>query len=184
MVDVHLMVADNLKTIRKKKRLSLDDVAKITGVSKSMLGQIERGDVNPTISVIWKIVNGLKVSFTSLLERPVSDTEIIRNTEIKPLEEDDGRFINYPIFPFSEDKRFEIYRIKILAHGVLDALAHLEGMEEFITVFAGTVTITVQQQEYSLSAGDSIRFKADVRHRYENTGNVTAELSMMIYYAK
>lgn len=184
MMDVNLMIADNLKMIRKKKRLSLDEVAKITGVSKSMLGQIERGDVNPTISVIWKIVNGLKLSFTSLLERPISNTEIIRNTEIKALVEDDGRFINYPIFPFSEDKRFEIYRIKILPNGALDALAHLEGMEEFITVFAGAVIITVHQEAYSLSTGESIRFKADVAHRYENIGEEVAELSMVIYYAK
>ena len=55
--------------IREQKKLTLDAAAALTGVSRSMLAQIEKGDVNPTISVLWKIANGYKVSFTSLLEQ-------------------------------------------------------------------------------------------------------------------
>lgn len=54
------IVAENLKRLREERKLSLDAVAKCSGVSKSMLGQIERGVTNPTISTLWKIANGLK----------------------------------------------------------------------------------------------------------------------------
>ena len=70
------IVAENLKRLREERKLSLDAVAKCSGVSKSMLGQIERGVTNPTISTLWKIANGLKISFTSLMMRPETDVEV------------------------------------------------------------------------------------------------------------
>ena len=74
MEDLTLLVAENLKRIREEKRLSLDKLAELTGVSKSMLGQIEHGESSPTVATVWKISNGLKVSFTTLLGSPQSDT--------------------------------------------------------------------------------------------------------------
>jgi Predicted transcriptional regulators len=61
------LIAQNLKRLREERKLSLDRVAELTGVSKSMLGQIERGDSSPTVATVWKIANGLKVSFTTLM---------------------------------------------------------------------------------------------------------------------
>ena len=61
------MVSENARRLREEKRLTLDEAARLTGVSRSMLAQIEKGDVNPTISMVWKIANGYKVSFTSLV---------------------------------------------------------------------------------------------------------------------
>ena len=72
----------------------------MTEVSKSMLGQIERGETNPTITVLWKIANGLKVPFTSLIEQTFSVADVIQREEIVPLKENDGKFINYPIYAF------------------------------------------------------------------------------------
>lgn len=182
-MDVNKIVSTNLKTIRESKKLSLDQAAKLTGVSKSMLGQIERGDTNPTISVLWKIANGLKVSFTSIIEKTVSNAEIIRYDEIVPLKENDGKYINYSIFSFDESRRFETYHIEILPEGKLSALPHLVGTEEYITVFGGQVSITLEDEQFDLGKGDSIRFKADVPHSYHNKGNSSASLSMTIYYS-
>ena len=68
-MDVNKIIAQNVKKLREKRKLTLDAASEITGVSRSMLAQIEKGDVNPTISVLWKIAGGYKVSFTSLLEQ-------------------------------------------------------------------------------------------------------------------
>ena len=61
-------VGKNLRKIRNDLGLSLDETSKLTGVSKTMLGQIERGESSPTISTLWKISSGLKISFTSILD--------------------------------------------------------------------------------------------------------------------
>jgi transcriptional regulator with XRE-family HTH domain len=111
MEDITLLVAENLKRVREEKKLSLDKLAELTGVSKSMLGQIERGESSPTISVVWKIANGLKMSFTALLSAPQADTYIIHKADIKPLLEDNGKYRLFPFFPIEEGRRVEIYLI-------------------------------------------------------------------------
>lgn len=181
-MDITAMIAANTRRLREQKKLTLDAAASLTGVSRSMLAQIEKGEVNPTISVLWKIANGYKVSFTSLAESQGTPVSVIRGREMQPLEEDGGRYQNYPIFPFDEGKLFETYRIVIQPGGFLAAQPHLAGAEEYITVFSGRVEITVAEEAYMLGQGDAIRFYADVPHSYRNPGEETAELSMLIYY--
>jgi XRE family transcriptional regulator, regulator of sulfur utilization len=182
MEDITLLVAQNLKRIRDEKKLSLDKLAELTGVSKSMLGQIERGDSNPTISVVWKIANGLKISFTSLLSAPQSDTSIIQKADIKPLIEDNGKYRLFPFFPIEEGRRFEIYLIEIDEGGYLSSDPHPEGAQEFILVFQGEITVRVNNQEYRVTEGNSIRFRADRSHVYHNSGKIMAKINMVIHY--
>lgn len=182
MDKLNTVIAENLKRLREERKLSLDNVAKLSGVSKSMLGQIERGEVNPTVSTIWKISNGLKISFTQLMSRPEADIEIINKSEIMPLTEDNGKCRNFPVFPFDSNRRFEMYSLEIDEGGILDAEAHPKGTQEFITVFSGELTITINDDNFVVSSGNSIRFKADGSHIYKNTGIGICSLSMVIYY--
>lgn len=183
-MDVTQLVAANARRIREEKKLTLEGAAACTGVSRSMLAQIERGEVNPTISVLWKMANGYRVSFTSLVEQRDRGMWVIRQADGSPLEEDGGRYVNYPVFPFDEERLFETYRILIAPGGSLAAQPHLKGSEESITVFAGTVAVTVGEERVELGRGDSIRFRADLPHAYENPGEAQAELSMLIYYRR
>ena len=79
-----------------------------------MLAQIEKGDVNPTISMVWKIANGYKVSFTSLVEPARERPVLLRGDDAPILEEDGGRYRNCPAFPFDGERGFETYRIVML----------------------------------------------------------------------
>lgn len=183
-MDITNTIAANTKRIREQKKLTLDAAAAVTGVSRSMLAQIEKGEVNPTISVLWKIANGYKVSFTALVEDQGEAVSVIRLADTQVLQEDGGRYLNYPIFAFDEQRLFETYRIIIESGGSLSAQPHLKGAVEYITVFSGGVEITAAGERVELTKGDSIRFCADVPHGYRNGGAETAELSMLIYYCK
>ena len=176
------IVGANVKAIREKRKLTLDAAAQETGVSRSMLAQIEKGDVNPTISVLWKIANGYKVSFTSLMDSHSSAPLFIGAEEVEPLVEDSGRYFNYPAFPFQDERHFETYRIRIEPGGSLTAQPHMAGTEEYVTVFSGSVDISSGSERFSLSEGDSLRFRSDVEHSYANAGTATVWLSMLIYY--
>ncbi|KGL42056.1 DNA-binding protein [Listeria newyorkensis] len=182
MDNISAVVSENLKLARQKKRLSLDELAKLTGVSKSMLGQIERGDVNPTISTLWKIANGLKVSFTELVTKPKIDYEVIDRKTREPLIADDGKCRNYPMFTFDSERRFETYYLEIDPDGRLESTPHPDGTEEFITVFSGELVIATNGEELKAKDGDSIRFKADQEHVYTNASADVCRLSMIIYY--
>lgn len=183
-MDINKRVAQNLKAIREERHLSLEQLSRLSAVSKSMLGQIERGEVNPTISVLWKISDGLKISFTTLVEKSSSATEIIKGADISPLEGDNGKYLNYPIFPFDESTQFETYRVEIKPGAHLNALPHLDGTLEYITVFEGQVVIEAGDTAYTLDKGDSLRFRADIPHSYSNPGETLAQLSMLMYYGK
>jgi len=100
MENMQLILASNLRRIREERRLSLDKVSELTGVSKSMLGQIERGESNPTLQTVWKIANGLRVSLTDLTEVPRSETVVISKEDISTIVSDNGLFRVYPVFPF------------------------------------------------------------------------------------
>ena len=135
-MEVTNLIAANVKGIRERKKLTLDAAAAATGVSRSMLAQIEKGEVNPTISVLWKIANGYKVSFTSLLESGGDSVSVARQGEIQPLSEDEGRYVNYPIFAFNEKTLFETYRIVIRPGGFLAAQPYLTGRRNTSPSFA------------------------------------------------
>lgn len=183
-MDINQTVAKNVKKVRESMGVTLDQAAALTGVSRSMLAQIEKGDVNPTITVLWKIANGYKISFTSLMEEKANAAQTIRAEEAEPLLEDEGRYINYPVFGYDEDKGFETYRIEIKPSGCLAAQPHLKGTEEYITVFDGEVEIKVGKDTFMLERGDSLRFQADECHSYKNPGKKKTALSMIIFYGK
>ena len=63
-----------------------------------MIGQIERGDSSPTLTTIWKIANGLKVSFTSLINNPQPDTKVVLRNDVQVLSEDNGDIRCIPHF--------------------------------------------------------------------------------------
>lgn len=180
-MNINLTIASNIKNAREAKKLTLDSAAEITGVSRSMLSQIEKGDVNPTISILWKIANGYKISFTSLVEKLGDDDVFIPC--VSPIVEDvNSKYYNYPTFPFDDQKLFEMYRIIIDVGGHLEAEPHLAHSEEYITVFEGTLEVKLEKSTYTLNNGDSLKFKADQKHSYKNISDQKVTLSMLIFY--
>ena len=184
MENLNKLIGENQKRLRGEKGLSLDALARLSGVSKSMLGQIERGEVNPTISIVWRIANGLKVSFTSIVTPAKDESELVRRADVEPLVEDGGWVRNYPVFPFDPERGFETYSVEVEPGGYLQADAHGTGTQEFLTVHVGRLVVRVDNEEHLLGRGDSLRFKADVPHSYHNPGTETALMGMVINYPR
>jgi len=174
-------VAVNIKNLREKNKLSMEELSRISGVSKSMLAQIERGDGNPTISTLWKIANGMQVPFDALTLRPKQDFEIIKTSDIQPILADNGRVRNYSIFPDDENRKFAVYYVEIEKGAYLDSEPHMKGTAEFVTIHSGQLTIRAGDDEYTVEKGESIRFKADVSHSYHNSGDEIVYAYMVLY---
>ena len=161
MEDINAVLAENLRRMRENRRLSLDAVARLTGVSKSMLGQIERGEVNPTVSTMWKIAGGLKVNFTALFQREQERAEELDIGSITPLLEDEGRYRDYPLFTTGDGRPFEILYIEIDPGSGLEA---------------------VDGETYHADERRALRFTADRPHGYKNPGDDVCRLTMVIFY--
>lgn len=182
MKNFNNVVGDNLKCLREEKGLSLDKVAEITGVSKSMLGQIERGETNPTINTLWKIGNGLKVPITSFINQERTPVVVISLDKLNPVLEDQGRLKLYTIFPYDNDKRFELFCMLMEAGCNIKSDGHFKGVEEYITVYEGEIEMCIGDKKYRLCKGNTINFLADIPHSYQTIGEGNAVASMMIYY--
>ena len=182
MDSMNLIVAKNIKRLREANKLSMDELVKLSGVSKSMLAQIERGDGNPTISTLWKISNGMKVPFDALTVRPKTPYEIVKKSEIQPLLENGGKVKNYSLFPDNENRRFAVYYLELDEGSYWESEPHLKGTSEFITIFAGEIEIYVDGQRFIVEKDESIRFKADTIHSYKNVGSGSAILHMILFY--
>lgn len=106
----------------------------------------------------------------------------VDKSQVEPLVEDNERVRIFPMFPFDSARRFEMYSLEIDANGYLSTEAHQQGTQEFITIFSGKLTVSINGEEFVITAGNSIRFKADSTHSYKNNGDTACSLTMVIYY--
>jgi transcriptional regulator with XRE-family HTH domain len=162
--DLPQIVGRNLRRLRIRQGHSLERLAKHSGVSRAMLGQIETGKSAPTIGLLGKVATALGVPFTSLIA--ASDAhglEVFRRDEAKFLSSSHGQFT--------------LHRE--------DAHAHAPGTRENLVVASGTVEIvTGTDRPALLNEGDAMAFEADVPHSYRNTGAQEAVLYLVMTYVE
>ena len=175
-------ISSNLKEIREQRNLSLDQLAELTGVSKSMLRQIETGRSSPTIATIWKIANGLRLSFTTLVSKRRPDVAIMDFKEATPLTAKSEHYRLFPLIPFDPEHGFEIYHVEIDPGTTYDGEPHKGNVEEYVFLLQGRLEITVEDKKYAVKANQLIRFVADRPHKYYSAGEEMVSAIMMICY--
>lgn len=175
-------IADNLLNIRESRRLSLDQLSALTGVSKSMLRQIETGRSSPTIATIWKIANGLRVSFTALLRKPIHEAEVRSFRGEKPLTAESEHYRLYPLIPFEPQQSFETYYIEIDPGTVFSGEPHGGNVYEYMFVLKGKLRITVNGKTYDIDENEFLQFQANCPHEYKCMGKKMASAIMQISY--
>lgn len=153
-------VANRLKAVRTARGLSLDKTAKATGVSKAMLGQIERGESSPTIATLWKIATGLECSYSSFFNE---DAERLPHTASFP---EDPQMQVDTLFPYASDSGLEMFAITLLNQHCQMSEAHQHGVIEHVVVLSGELELLFDGHWHRLSAGESSRFSADQPHGY------------------
>ena len=179
-----LTVGQNLRRLRTRRGLSLERLASVSGVSRSMLGQIELGQSVPTINVLWKIAQALDVPFSALLaEQQRGGTQVLTAASTKKLSSMDGSFSSRALFPFDGPRRVEFYELRLAPGGIEEASPHAPGTIENLVVNAGTVDIQIGAVHHPLTPNDAIVFEADVPHVYRNTGDTEAVMYLVMTYS-
>jgi transcriptional regulator with XRE-family HTH domain len=179
-------VGENLGRLRKRRGLSLERLAAVSGVSRAMLGQVEAGESAPTIALLWKVARGLDVRFADLLgDETAGDVVLLPADTSKVLRSSDGGFESRALFPFDKHRLAEFYELRLRGGHVERAVPHPEGTYENIVVHAGRLRLTVGDAEPTdLRAGDAIYFRADVPHSYENPGSRDVLMYLVMTYAE
>jgi transcriptional regulator with XRE-family HTH domain len=183
--DVGRRVAENLRRRRKARGMSLDDLARASGVSRAGLSQIETQKTNPTVGILWKIANGLGLPFADLIAEPASTAHVVRNRPEQVLRSVDGKFSSRPLAPSGASPLVELYELTFQVDTVHTSEAHAFGTREIVAVIEGTLRLSVGSDvTYILTQGDSVSFLADVAHSYGNAGTSVLRVHNVIIYGR
>lgn len=183
-MEIGQILAQNLRRLRQERNLSLGQLAEASGVSKVMLSQIERGDSNPTINTLWKIANGLKVSYSALMDQTVTEVSVVHGADAPTQLDEDGRYRISCYFPSVPERDFELFGGVVEAGCEHVTEGHGPLSEEFVYVAEGTLEMTVGDQVNVLTPGDAIHFDASLPHRYRNPGETACKLVYVNRYPK
>ncbi|MGB0958964.1 MAG: helix-turn-helix domain-containing protein [Halocynthiibacter sp.] len=155
-----------LKDARKAKGLSLEVIANLSGVSRSMVSQIERGESSPTIATLWNLTRALGVDFAGLLDQNEQGDriDVLKASDV-PTIDNMGQGCRIAILsPPEEAGGHEVYDISFQASGQLTSPPHARGALEQLTVLEGAVRVTSGHAASDLQRGDTARYAADVPH--------------------
>ncbi|AZG16682.1 helix-turn-helix domain-containing protein [Cupriavidus pauculus] len=180
-------VGSALQALRQSQQLSLDDLSRRAGVSKSMLSQIERNLANPTVAVLWRLANALGVSLADFLAQgpgaaPAPAIAVVQAHAIPALKSPDGRCELRILGPIDLAGRFEWYELTIQPGGVLASEPHEAGTQEHLSVLGGAMTVRSAGDERKLKHGETARYGADVSHAIANPGKSVATALLVVVH--
>lgn len=179
-------ISSTLKSLRQEKGWSLDVASHNTGVSKAMLGQIERGESSPTIATLWKIASGFQTSFSSFIDEPSKDSEeaVHREGVLSQLHPSDDKIRVTPIFPIDESLGFEVFIIELSPGCEHLSPPHKGGVREHVIVTEGEMEVLVKGVWHKVKKNEGLHFNADQPHGYRNISSEVARFNDMIHYPR
>ncbi|MDW8847495.1 XRE family transcriptional regulator [Erwinia sp. MMLR14_017] len=174
-----------LKAQRSSREWSLTQAAEKTGVSKAMLGQIERGESSPTVATLWKIATGFNIPFSLFLSDPAAPAtaQVQSSKAAHPWQQNPSMQVT-PLFPFDAELGFDMLEIALAAGARSDSSAHDSGVVEHVLVTSGSLLLTVKEELYRLHSGEGLRFQADCPHSYYNDTISPVRFQSLIHYPK
>jgi transcriptional regulator with XRE-family HTH domain len=182
-------VGAKLQALRQARKLSLDELSRHAGVSKSMLSQVERNLANPTVAVLWRLATALGVSLADFLS-PESAADaapavtVIPAHSIPVIKSPDGKCELKILGPVDLAARFEWYELAIQPGGMLASEPHELGAKEHLSVLNGTVTVQSGPSEKKVRHGQTARYPVDVQHAISNAGKTVATALLVVEYAQ
>ena len=177
-----LEIGHKLKAVRQSRNMTLDEAAILTGVSKPMLGQIERGQSSPTVNILWKIATGMKIPFSSFLKEQENEYTVVDIQKQDAVIEENGAMKAFPLFGFDPIRGFEAFYIEFDAGCEHYSEKHNDGVEEYIFVINGNLNMLLNDTTVILKEKQAIRFEANIPHAYLNPYDCTCCVYNTIFY--
>jgi transcriptional regulator with XRE-family HTH domain len=181
-------IAKNIKSLRLGKKMSLDELSQLTGLTKGYLSKIERSHKAPPLSTLNKIALTMGVDVTSFMKE---DAEEVKDTKLAIVRKEDrkkvvtkGTLYGYEYEALAHNKpgkNMEPFIISPAWEG--EAIFQHEG-EEFMYVLEGSHEFKYDGKKYILKKGDSIYFDSRIPHSGRSLGNKKSKVLTIIYSYK
>ena len=177
-------LGERILALRDERGWSLEALAEASGVSRSMLSEIERSKANPTLVVTYRIAKAFGLGISELIE-PTGGTptiQVVRANDPAQVFRADKRHQVRTLSPLSNEKDVEFYEIRLPEKGELRSQGHIAGTRELLVVAAGEIRLESGSDVQMLTFGDSAIYRADLPHALINVGNAEAVLYLVDVY--
>ena len=176
-----------IKRERKLRHLTLERLASLSGVSRSMLSQIERGEANPTFAVLWGLTQALQIDFADLIaggviRRDSDPVELVTARLTPEIRSEEAGWRLRILSPPTMSGRVEWYDLEIAPGGRLDSAPHAAGTHEHLTALSEGLRVSTTLGAQALATGETARYRADVPHHIANEGAGPARALMVVVY--
>ena len=178
-------VGATLQRLRLGRKMTLEQLSRAAGVSKSMLSEIERDRANPTIAVAWRLANALGLELNQLFAPGQRERETVRvlgRHEMPSLTANDERHVLKILGPMELAGRFEWYDLAHTVGGALRSEGHDPGTMEHLTVLGGTMEVTVGETTRRVRSGETARYPADRVHTIANPAGAAAHGLLVVVH--
>ncbi|MBC7997145.1 MAG: helix-turn-helix domain-containing protein [Leptolyngbya sp.] len=179
--NVNATLSRKLKALRQNHGLTLDELSKLSGVSKGMLVEIEKGEANPSIAILCKTASALGVSVADIVD-------VAETTSIRIVSKEDAQTLwRGPkggtatlLVGSSGPEMIELWRWNMTAGETFKSPGHSKGSFELLNVESGVLTIELENKSFEISAGSSAIAKTDGPHSYSNKGKKDLQFVMTV----
>ena len=174
-------LARNLRRLRGERVLTLDELARRAGISRSMLIQIEQQRVNPTLAILVRLAQALDVGLAELVKLGSRRrVRVVARDEVVELWSSPGGGTGRLLVGSDQLDHIEFWDWRLEPGDVQNAEAHVTGTAEIIHVLEGDLTLAVDGESHAAAAGESVLFSADADHSYRNEGTRPLRLFMIV----
>ncbi|HLT11868.1 MAG TPA: helix-turn-helix domain-containing protein [Micromonosporaceae bacterium] len=160
-------IAAALRRERERAGLSLTEVARRAGISKSTLSQLEAGVGNPSVETLWALGVALRVPFSQLVDPPAPQVRVIRAGEGPRIPSESAGAVATLLAAGSPHSRRDLYVLEQEPGAVRSAEPHIPGSIEHVVVAAGRMRAGPADGPVELGPGDYASFRGDLPHVYE-----------------
>ena len=174
-------IAHNTYALRTSRGLTLEELARRSGVSKGMLVQIEQGRTNPSIATLCRVANALGVAVSRFVEtEDEPPVRLIHASEAIELWQGRSGSTGKLLIGFDTPSLMEVWEWDLMPGEWYDGLAHPLGTREVLYIQEGELTLTVGGSQHKAAVTDVLMFQADRPHRYANEGPARMRLLMVV----
>ena len=178
-----LQLGNRLSSLRKRKNMTLDELSAKSGVSKSILSQIERDLSNPTVTTISRIADALGEKLSDFFSKiEVEEKNSIESSKETPSITSKDGLCKLSILGAGETVNWlQWYILEMKPKGILNSGSHGPKTFENLTVIDGQIEVTCGESKEKLSKGDTFRFQSNRDHTLKNNSKQKAQVLMVNY---
>jgi transcriptional regulator with XRE-family HTH domain len=172
-------VGHMIRSLRDKQKLSIRDLADLSGLSVNAISKIERGMTSPTVSSLHQLAVALEVSIADLFRQEIHHVSVFVKAEEATLLRSEGLVIE-GFGSGLPNQQLEPFKIIFApnAENISEPVSH--SGEEFIYCLTGKLEYFVGDESFILEPGDRLLFKATHPHSWRNLGAEPAEVILVL----